>query len=102
MEKKISRDLRALWLREGDKNNKIFHMVANSNRRNNTVDSLVNGLLSLKSRKIREHVVQFYNRLYLEQLSWRPNLDRLTFTSIGDDEILCVTIVCKHKYHICI
>jgi hypothetical protein len=74
-------------LREGDKNTKIFHLVGNSNRRNNTMDSLVvNGSLSSNFAEIREHIVQFYNQLYLEQFSWRPNLDGLAFTSIGDDE----------------
>jgi hypothetical protein len=74
-------------MREGDKNTKIFHLVANSNRRNNTVDSLaVNGSLSSDFTEIREHIVQFYNQHYLEQFSWRPNLDGLAFTSIGDDE----------------
>jgi len=91
--------LRALWLRKGDKKTKIFHMVANFNRRNNTVDSLVvNGSLSSNSTEMREHIAQFYNRLYLEQLSWRPNLDGLTFTSIGDDEILCVSLLYVNIY----
>jgi hypothetical protein len=36
-----------LWLGEGDKNTEFFNRVANSNRRNNTVESLlVNGSLS--------------------------------------------------------
>ena len=32
---------RALWLREGDKNTKFFHRVANSNKRNNAIESLI-------------------------------------------------------------
>ena len=37
---------RALWLREGDKNTKFFHRVANSNKRNNAIESLsINGSL---------------------------------------------------------
>lgn len=30
--------------------------------------------------------MQFYIKLYLDQFSWRPKLDALSFTSIGDDE----------------
>jgi hypothetical protein len=34
-------------MREGDKNSKFFHHVANSNRKNNTVEALdVNGFVS--------------------------------------------------------
>ena len=32
---------RVTWLREGDKNTKFFHRVANSNRRFNIIDHLV-------------------------------------------------------------
>jgi hypothetical protein len=63
-------------LREGDKNTKIFHWVANSNRRKNTVDSIVvNGSISFDSSEIREHIVQFYTCLYSKQFSWRIKLD---------------------------
>jgi hypothetical protein len=52
---------KALWLREGDKNTKFFHQMANSCRRNNIVDSLmVNGSLSSDPIEIRELIVQFY------------------------------------------
>jgi hypothetical protein len=52
---------KALWLREGDKNTKFFHQMANSCRRNNIVDPLmVNGSLSSDPIEIRELIVQFY------------------------------------------
>jgi hypothetical protein len=53
--------LRELWLKEGDKCTKFFHRVANSNRRNNSIDQLeVNGRFSLDQSKIRDHVVSLY------------------------------------------
>lgn len=40
---------RPLWLREGDKNTNFFHCVAHLNRKKNTMESLVNGSVSLDS-----------------------------------------------------
>jgi hypothetical protein len=61
--------------------------VANSNRRNYTVDALaVNGSLSSDSTEIKEYVMKFYSQLYLEQFSWRPKLDGFYFNFIGEDE----------------
>ena len=78
---------RALWLREGDKYTKSFHKVANSNRRKNSIDSLlIEGTLSTNMVEISEYIVQFYNRLYTEQFSWQPSVDGLSFDSIGETE----------------
>jgi hypothetical protein len=58
---------RALWLREGDKNTKKFHKVANSHCKFNQVDSLsINGTISKNPMEIKEHIVQYYNNLYIE------------------------------------
>jgi hypothetical protein len=49
---------RALWLKEGDRNTRFFHKVANSHRRYNHVEALrINGSLSYNSAEINEHIV---------------------------------------------
>jgi len=78
---------RALWLREGDKNTKFFHRVANSHRKFNQVDSLtINGAISRNSVEIKEHIVQYYNNLYFENCSWWPRVEGLSFLSIDAEE----------------
>jgi predicted LPLAT superfamily acyltransferase len=52
----------------------FFTQVANSNRRNNSIEYLmVNGTIFTDHSKISEHIVQFYDSLYTKQFSWRPN-----------------------------
>jgi hypothetical protein len=49
---------RAQWLREGDEKSILFHRMANSNSRNNTVESLdVNGPISSNITEIRDHIL---------------------------------------------
>ena len=61
--------------------------MANSNRRNNTLDSLVvNGSISSNFIEIMEHIVQYYNQLYSKQINWRTKSDGLSFNSNGADE----------------
>lgn len=70
------------------KNAKFFHFATNLNRRNNTVEYLdVNESFS-NITEIRKHILQFYNCLYFEQFSWRPNLDGFPFDLIDDEEAI--------------
>ena len=49
-----------MWLKEGDKCNKIFLQVANANRRNNSIESLiVNGSFTFDPAIIGNHMVKF-------------------------------------------
>jgi hypothetical protein len=58
---------RVMWLKEGDKCSKFFHSIANSNRRYNSIDSLLIGdTLSSNQSDIGEHVVEFYKKLFSE------------------------------------
>jgi hypothetical protein len=61
--------------------------VANANRRNNSIESLpVNGLSTFDLVIIRNHIVNFYESLFSEPLSWRPRVDNLEFDVLNADE----------------
>jgi hypothetical protein len=61
---------RPLWLREGNKYTEFFHKMAYSNRRKNSIDSLlIDGTISTNQSEICEHMVQFYKKLYIEQFN---------------------------------
>ena len=62
---------KVLWLKEGDKCTKFFHSIANSNRRYNTIDTLMIGdSPSSNQDEISEHIVKFYQKLFSKQCSW--------------------------------
>jgi hypothetical protein len=76
-----------LWLKEGDKNTKYFHKVANSHRRHNSIRHLsINGELSSDIADIKAQIIEFYKSLYTEDVGRRPLLDDLQFSSISSDE----------------
>jgi hypothetical protein len=78
---------RLLWLKEGDKCTKFFHSMANSNRRYNSLESLLIGdNLSSNQTKIGKHIVKFYQKLFTEPSSWRPMVDGISFDSILESE----------------
>ena len=59
---------RVLHLKEGDANTRFFHRMANSNRKNNGIESLtINGTLSFDQGMIANSITQFFMNLYSEQ-----------------------------------
>ena len=78
---------RVLFVREGDRNTKFFHRIANSHRRVNSIDRLmVDGVLSLDPAVIADCISQFYRQLYLEDVAHRPILDDVEFSSISVED----------------
>ena len=76
---------RVLWLEEGDKCIKFFHAIANSNHRNNSIESLmIEGNLSNNQPEINMHIFMFYQKILTEQYHWRPLVDGLEFHCILD------------------
>ncbi len=79
--------LRVKWLKEGDKNSKYFHTVANSHRRYNSIRQLsINGVLSTNQDAIKAEISGFYQQLYIEDTTCRLLLDGLAFSSISPEE----------------
>uniref|UniRef100_A0A2N9IM68 30S ribosomal protein S13, chloroplastic n=1 Tax=Fagus sylvatica TaxID=28930 RepID=A0A2N9IM68_FAGSY len=78
---------RVTWLKEGDKNTKYFHKVANSHRHHNSIRHLsINGVLTTDQEAIKAEISGFYQHLYIEDTTWRPLLDGLSFSSISPEE----------------
>ena len=79
---------RALWLKEGDKNSKFFHRLANSHRNTNSIGQLIiEGVVSSNQDEIRDHIANFYEHLYIKNGQRRPYLDGLQFSSISGEDV---------------
>ena len=79
---------RVLHLKEGDANTRFFHRMANSNRKNNGIESLiVNGTLSYDQGMIADCITQFFMNLYSEQRVDRPFPNMLVFPMISGDNV---------------
>ena len=60
-----------LFLKEGDSNTRFVHGMANSNRRNNCIKTLmIDGAVTTNQDRIVDHVEQFFMNLYSEQQTW--------------------------------
>ena len=78
---------RVMWLKEGDKGTKFFHSITSSNRRYNSIDTLMIGdNPSSNPAEISEHIVEFYQKPFTEQCNWRPMVHGISFDSISEAE----------------
>ena len=76
------------WLKEADKCTKFFHLVANANRRNNFIESLiVDSSPTSDPAIVSDHIVGYYDSLFTEPLNWRPQLDNLEFDMLTNIEV---------------
>ena len=82
---------RALWLKEGDRNTKYFHRIANSHRRKNSIGSIiVDGETITDPAEINGKIVDFYSTLFTESGPRRPTLDDLTVSTIDESDVVCL------------
>ena len=80
---------RVLCIREGDRNTRFFHRIANFHKRFNSIDRLmVDGELSSNSEAIAGCISHFYRQLYAETVAHRPLLDDVEFSCISKEDAL--------------
>jgi hypothetical protein len=80
---------RQVWLKEGDKNYKFFHLSTIIRRRRNAIDAIKgdDGVWITNKAEIRNHIVSRFQSLYTsEPVSFPPNLDDLILPCITQPE----------------
>ena len=71
---------REIWLKEGDKNTRFFHRMANSHKRQSQIRKLrINGVWFTEKRALRHNIVNAFKDLLTDIGDWRATFDRLTF-----------------------
>ncbi|RVW42450.1 Transposon TX1 uncharacterized 149 kDa protein [Vitis vinifera] len=76
---------REIWLKEGDKNTKYFHKMANARARKNFMSKIrINEVTLSSSDDLKEGVCRAYKSLLSEPGDWRPNINGLNFKELGE------------------
>ena len=71
---------REVWLREGDRNTKFFHKMANAHRRGNMLSRIkINGVWLTKENEVKEGVVNEFKAMLSSAGGWRPSVRGLSF-----------------------
>lgn len=75
--------VREKWLKDGERNTKYFHCLANYRRKCNFVEEIkIDGMVVSGNSEIREKVRDYFHQLYKEKKRCRPKLDNLDFKQL--------------------
>ena len=76
-----------IWLKEGDRNTKFFHKMANSYRKNSEMTSLkIYGVWHKEGQDLELGIVNAFQSLLIDPRDWRANVEGLTFSKLEDQE----------------
>ena len=85
---------RETWLKDGDKNSKLFHLTTIICRKRNSIDAIKNddGDWLIDKKEIKDHVLNKFHQLFTEEVpNFPPDLELLINPVItdSDNECLC-------------
>ena len=73
--------------REGDRNTRFFHKMANVHRRRDALLRIkINGQWFGEYNGFKEGVVNAFQNLLIENGDWRPSCDGLAFSELEENE----------------
>ena len=79
---------REIWLKEGDRNTKFFHKMANSHRNHNEMARLkIDGIWHREGHDLKEGIVNAFQTLLFDPRDWRANLEGLTFSKLESQKV---------------
>ena len=72
-------------MKEGDRNTRFFHRIANAHRRRNQLTRIkVNGRCLTEESEIKEEVSRTFQGLLADLGDWKPGIDGLNFERLEE------------------
>ncbi|RVW39723.1 LINE-1 reverse transcriptase-like [Vitis vinifera] len=79
---------REIWLKEGDRNTKFFHKMANAHRRRKQLNRIkVNERCFTGESEIKEEVGRNFQELLTDPGDWKPSIEGLNFERLEEREV---------------
>ena len=78
---------REIWLKEGNRNTKFFHKMANSHKKHSEMTSLkIDRVWHKEGQDLQQGIVNAFQSMLADPGNWRANVEGLTFSKLEDQE----------------